>query len=75
MSPIGTNQFKVGERYSDAVGRKWKVLKWVTIGDSYRVFLVKRGFRTEIAVMDTSDRMTVLVDHGFTTLYAEEEKE
>lgn len=62
--------FKVGNRYRDATGRKWRIIKWVAVS-SYRVYLVRRFLRTEIAVMESNDRLNVLVDYGFTTLYAD----
>ena len=42
--------FEVGHTYYDTVGRRWKIIKWRIIGDGYAVFLVKRRFKTEIAV-------------------------
>ena len=69
------HRFEVGKRYYDAVGRRWKIIREVTVGYSHRVFLVRRWFRTEIAALDTPDRMTILFSNGFTTLYAEEERE
>ena len=62
--------FKVGNRYRDATGRKWRIIKWVAVS-SYRVYLVRRFLRTEIAVMESNDTLNVLVDYGFTTLYAD----
>lgn len=69
------HKFEVGKKYFDAVGRRWKIVKEVTVGYSHRVFLVRRWFRVEIAALDTPDRMTILFNNGFTTLYAEEESE
>ena len=42
--------FEIGHTYYDAVGRRWKIIKWRIIGDSYTVFIVRHRFRTEIAV-------------------------
>ena len=42
--------FEIGKTYRDAVGRKWKIIKWKQVGDGYTVFLVRRRFKTEIAV-------------------------
>lgn len=62
--------FEIGKTYRDTVGRKWKIVKWRIIGNGYRVYLVRRWFRTEIAVEDTSDSATVLIDYGFSSIYA-----
>lgn len=42
--------FEIGKSYYDTVGRRWKIIKWRIIGDGYAVFIVKRRFKTEIAV-------------------------
>ena len=42
--------FEIGKTYRDAVGRKWKIIKWRKGGDGYSVFDVRHRFRTEIAV-------------------------
>lgn len=42
--------FEVGHTYYDTVGRRWKIIKWRIVGDGYTVFIVKRRFKTEIAV-------------------------
>ena len=42
--------FIIGKTYRDAIGRKWKIIKWRKVGDDYTVFIVKRRFKTEIAV-------------------------
>jgi len=42
--------FEIGKSYYDAVGRKWKIIKWRIVGDGYTMFIVKRRFKTEIAV-------------------------
>lgn len=42
--------FEIGKSYYDTVGRRWKIIKWRIVGDGYAVFLVKRRFKTEIAV-------------------------
>ena len=42
--------FFIGKTYRDAIGRKWKIIKWRIVGDGYSVFIVRRRFRTEIAV-------------------------
>ena len=61
--------FEIGKTYRDAVGRKWKIIKWRKVGDECTVFIVRRRFRTEIAVQDSSDKATVLIDYGFSTIY------
>lgn len=42
--------FEIGKSYYDTVGRRWKIVKWRIVGDGYAVFIVKRRFKTEIAV-------------------------
>lgn len=42
--------FEIGKSYYDAVGRRWKIIKWRIVGDGYTVFIVRRRFKTEIAV-------------------------
>ena len=72
---IVPHKFEVGKRYTDAVGRRWKIIREVTLGYGHRVFLVRRWFRTEVATLGSPDRATILFSNGFTTLYAEEESE
>ena len=84
MSPIGTNQFKVGGRYSDAVGRKWEVRQIFKV-NGWPCLMLSRWTPTTLfgltnewhpaIVEDDGKTATVLLDEGFTTLYAEEEKE
>ena len=83
MSPIGTNQFKVGETYFDAVGRRWnvrqifKVNGWPCLMLSRWTPTMMFGLTNEWhpgIVEDDGKTATVLLDEGFTTLYAEEEK-
>ena len=61
--------FIIGKTYRDAIGRKWKIIKWRKVGDGYTVFIVKRRFKTEIAVQDSSDKATILLDYGFSTIW------
>ena len=42
--------FEIGKSYYDAVGRRWKIIKWRNVGDGYAVFIVRRRFKTEIEV-------------------------
>ncbi len=81
MSQIGTNQFKIGERYSDAVGRKWEVRQFFNV-NGWLCLMLSRwtpmtlfGLTNEWhpgIVEDDGRTATVLLDEGFTTLYAEE---
>ena len=88
MSPIGTNLFKVGERYFDAVGRKWTVRqifnvngwpclmlslsKWTLVTFYHRL---TNEWHPAI-VEDGGKTATILLNGGFfSTLYAEEEEE
>ena len=67
--------FKVGKRYRDAVGRKWKVMKYLHHGEYGDQMAVKRWNRIEIAFVEPDgNTATILFDFGFTTLYAEEKK-
>ena len=61
--------FEIGKSYRDTIGRKWKIIKWKIVGDGYTVFLVRRRFKTEIAVQDSSDKATILLDYGFSTIW------
>ena len=84
MSQIGTNQFKIGERYSDAVGRKWEVRQFFNV-NGWLCLMLSRwtpvtlfGLTNEWhpgIVEDDGKTATVLLDEGFTTLYAEEAEE
>ena len=65
--------FEIGKKYPDAVGRRWKVLACRSVNGQCTM-LVRHLLRTEIAIRDTQDRATILLDYGFTTLYAEEEE-
>lgn len=42
--------FFIGKTYRDNIGRKWKVIKWRQVDENCSVFVVRRRFRTEIAV-------------------------
>ena len=42
--------FEIGKSYYDAVGRRWKIIKWRKVDDECTVFIVRHRFRTEIAV-------------------------
>lgn len=84
ISPIGTNLFKVGERYFDAVGRKWEVRQIFNVNGWPCLMLRKRTPATLFGstnewrpaiVEDGGKTATVLLDDGFTTLYAERVKE
>lgn len=84
MSPIGTNLFKVGERYFDAVGRKWEVRQIFNVNGWPCLMLSKWtpvtlfGLTNEwhpAIVEDGGNTATILLDEGFSTLYAEEAKE
>lgn len=84
MSPIGVDLFMVGERYTDAAGRKWEVRQVFNVNGWPCLLLSKWtptivfGFTNEwhpAIVEDDGKTATVLLDEGFTTLYAEEEKE
>lgn len=87
MSPIGINQFKVGGRYLDAVGRKWEVRQifkvngWLCLMLSRWTPATLFGLTTRwhpvhpAIVEDDGKTATVLLDEGFTTLYAEEVKD
>ena len=67
--------FEVGKCYYDAVGRKWRMIKRRTIDESTVVCIVRHRYKVQIAVEDTPpDRAIVLLDDGFTTIYAEEEE-
>ena len=66
--------FEVGRCYYDAVGRKWRIVKRTMIDESTVVFIVRHHFKVQIAVEDTPDMATVLLDEGFTTIYAEVEE-
>ena len=61
--------FLIGKTYRDTIGRKWKIIKWKIVGDGYTVFLVRHRFKTEIAVQDSTDKATILLDYGFTTIW------
>ena len=82
MSPIGTNQFKVGETYFDAVGRKWNVRQIFKV-NGWTCLLLCRWDSMPLCSMiwhpatveDGGKTATILFDEGFSTLYAEEEKE
>lgn len=84
MSPIGINQFKVGERYSDTIGRKWKVRQVFKVNGQTCLMLSRWtpatifGLTNEwhpAIVEDGCKTATILLDEGFTTLYAEDESE
>ena len=71
-------QFKEGEVYRDAVGRRWKVTSaWY--GGS--ILMLKRYLRPwtgiQVAVVDEGrpGTATVMLDEGFTTIYADTEGE
>lgn len=67
--------FEVGKRYSDAVGRKWRVIEKVTFDENQDVMIVRRRFKKRIAMTEGRvDRATVFFPLGFTTIYAEEEE-
>lgn len=84
MSPIGVNLFKVGERYFDAVGRKWEVRQIFKV-NGWPCLMLSRWTPTALfgltnewhpaIVEDDGKTATVLLDEGFTTLYAEEASE
>lgn len=80
MSPIGTNLFKVGERYFDAVGRKWEVRQIFNVNGWPCLMLSKRTLATLFGltnkwhpaiVEDDGKTAIILLDEGFSTLYAE----
>ena len=86
MKTLGTTKFKEGRTYPSAVeGRPFKVKSIHIVGGEfvcmvvYRVTLnvinVMLGVTSEyyLAVVDEDDdsRATVLLDDGFTTIYAE----
>ena len=52
MNTMGSERmtFEIGKTYRDAIGRKWKIIKWRIVGDGYTVFIVRHRFKTEIAV-------------------------
>lgn len=63
--------FEKGVRYTDAVGRRWKVVKVIHQGD-HNILLVRRRFRTEVALTDPDWEGTATIlfsEFGFTTLY------
>lgn len=63
--------FEKGARYTDAVGRKWKVVKVIHQGD-HDILLVRRRLKMEVALTnpDWAGTATVLFsEFGFTTLY------
>lgn len=64
--------FKKGEKYYDAVGRRWKVIK-VIHQEDYDILLVKRRFRTEIALTEPDYKTAIILfELGFTTIYEDD---
>lgn len=70
--------FQVGKKYKDAIGRKWKILHsyWLPKGDGADEYYIVRNWKKglALAVLDTETTASVLLDDGFTTIYAEDEK-
>lgn len=70
--------FYEGDKYKDAVGRVWYVVHAVNSPKNERLLLVKRDKlitnQWAIAIDNLDGTATVLEDIGFTTLYAEGEK-
>lgn len=84
MSIIGVNLFKIGERYFDAVGRKWEVRQifnvngWPCLMLSKWTPVILFGLTNEwhpAIVEDDGKTATILLDEGFSTLYAEKAEE
>lgn len=67
--------FVVGNRYSDAIGRRWKVVRSASDSEGNLVLIV-RNWRKGLclAFEDYEGTATVLLKDGFTTIYAEAEE-
>ena len=79
---LGQDRFEVGGAYYDAIGRKWKVSQKFKVngqpclivyyyGSEYTLFGRTSKYRPAI-IEDGGNTATVLLDEGFTTIYAEE---
>lgn len=67
--------FEGGKRYRDAVGRRWLVTFKVTFGEDQEVMIVRRWLKHRIAMTEgRTDKATVYVPFGWTTIYAEDER-
>lgn len=67
--------FAAGNRYSDAIGRRWKVVRSASDSEGNLVLIVrnwKKGLC--LAFEDVEGTATVLLKDGFTTIYEEAEK-
>lgn len=70
--------FRIGETYYDSIGRRWTVIHAAKIRDDWVLLVKEDKWITKkycLAVMDSQDRATVFLDHGFTTIYADKESE
>lgn len=87
MSPVGPNLFKVGEKYFDAIGRKWEVRQIFNV-NGWPCLMLSLSKWTLVTlhrltnewhpaiVEDGGKTATILLNGGFfSTLYAEEEEE
>lgn len=71
--------FEEQQLYHDAVGRLWEIVQIVRLHPGETLLLLRRHKPITnlwaIAVDNGDDTATIMEKEGFTTIYAEEEKE
>lgn len=81
MGILGEDRFEVGGAYYDAVGRKWRVSQKFKVNGqpclivyycSYYTLFGRTSNYHPAIIEDGGNTATVLLDEGFTTIYAEE---
>ena len=76
MGILGQDRFEVGKDYSDAIGRTWTLKQKFNVNGWPCYIAVTewagRKYWHPAIVEDSGNTATVLLDEGFTTIYAEE---